>query len=655
MTDDSGYTPNFGEITAPKPEIAAGDRKRMRIAIMGDFSGRANKGELEIGADLARRKPIKFDVDTFEDVIERFATTLMLPIGKDGSIIEVELEELDALHPDELYENVELFADLSALRTQISRGRNLDSVIADMQEWGEEFGDFKLNRKARAKGAKASTTLALSEFESLIGAAPEEREGSDVDDLIQRIVAPFVVAAPDAGQEAMLEAVDQALSAAMGSILHHPDFQAVEANWRALEMISRRVETGGHLEVVLYDVAVEEFTADLAAQDDLGACGLYDMLVERPRLDEAQGPLAAVFGLYTFEETPPHAELMGRMAKIAAHMDAPFISAIGAGFLNTKTLDLPPMIAKTWASLREMPESKYVGLASPRFLLRLPYGKRSDPVDPFDYTEFNIKEGLRSLLLGNPAVLAAVLLCETVAQQGSEMSLGSIMSVDDMPFHFMNDQYGDQIALPSTERLINVRMSAQTIDRGYMPVLSIQGQNVVRLGSFNAIGGGQVLGLWSGEEAKALSSGAIRNKVDIGFSSKMEKAAPVAAKATGGGDDDDGDFNFGSDDDDDGGFDFGGGDDDDGGFDFGSDDDGDDPFDLGGGDDDSDDSFDSGSDDSSDDDSSDDGFDFDSDDDGDNGLDDLLAGFDDDADDNDDSDDDDSDMDDELAALLADL
>ena len=599
------YNPAFGKNSAPKPEIKTGDRRRMRVAILGDFSGRANRGDLQGGADLAARKPIKFDVDTVEDIIERFSTTLHLNIGKDGSVVEVELADVDGLHPDELFDNVEFFNELRSLRTQISRGTNLDSLTSQLQSWGAEFGDFKLSTKARAKGSKANTTLAVSEFAQLIGAEPTEApEPTGIDAMIQRVVGPYVQAAPDASQAAMLEAVDHALSAAMSSILHHPDFQAVEANWRTLDMLARRVETGQHLEMVLYDVSVEEFTADLAANEDLGESALYDMLVERPRLNEDQGPLAAVFGMYTFEETPPHAELLARMSKICSHMDAPFVAAIGADFLKTKADDLHPLVAKTWAAFRETPEAKYVGLASPRFLLRMPYGKKTDPVDPFDYEEFNAKEGLRSMLFGNPAALVMVLLAKSLAEQGSAIQLGSIMSVDDMPFHYMNDQYGDQVALPSTERLLNERMATDTRVRGYMPVLSIQGQNVVRLGSFNALGGGEILGLWAGDEVKALQAGKVTARTGVGLSSgaaKPEASAPGGDDEGGGGDDDD-DLGLGGDDD----------------FDLGGDDD----FDLGGDDD------------------------FGSDGD----LDDLLGGFDDDGDD-----DDDDGMDDDLEALLADL
>ncbi|MEM6619178.1 MAG: type VI secretion system contractile sheath large subunit, partial [Pseudomonadota bacterium] len=231
------YNPAFGKITAPKPAIEAGARKRMRVAILGDFSGRANKGTLAGGADLAARKPIKFDIDTVEDVIERFATTLALPLGRDGSAIEVELEDVDGLHPDELFDNVELFAELKSLRTQVSRGTNLEAVTRQLKVWGAEFGDFQLSSKARAKGAKANANLAVSDFAQLIGGDPASApEPTAVEAMIGRIVAPFVQEAPSDGQAELLAAVDKALTAAMSSILHHPDFQAVEANWRTLDL-----------------------------------------------------------------------------------------------------------------------------------------------------------------------------------------------------------------------------------------------------------------------------------------------------------------------------------------------------------------------------------------------------------------------------------
>jgi len=161
----------------------------------------------------------------------------------------------------------------------------------------------------------------------------------------------------------------------------------------------------------------------------------------------------------------------------------------------------------------------------------MPYGQKTESVDRFAYEEFNVKEGMRSLLMANPALLVAVLLAETKARQGGDMSLGSIMSLTDMPFHYMTDQYGDQVALPCTERLLSVSGAADVIARGYMPVLSVQGQNIVKLGSFQAVGGGELLGIWAGDAAKDMKSGKLESRAGVGFKAgaKAPDTAPAGA------------------------------------------------------------------------------------------------------------------------------
>ena len=117
------------------------------------------------------------------------------------------------------------------------------------------------------------------------------------------------------------------------------------------------------------------------------------------------------------------------------------------------------MIQDAWAALRGLPEAGYLGLASPRFLLRLPYGKKTEPVDCFDFEEFTPKTGLRGMLWGNPAVIAGLLLCQTYAAQGAKMKLGSVLSVGEMPFYYFTDKDGDQVALPCTERLMTKNLN----------------------------------------------------------------------------------------------------------------------------------------------------------------------------------------------------
>ena len=72
------YDVNFGTLSG-KPRAAAPNTK-FRLALLGDFSGRANAGQAETGEALARRKPIKVDVDTLDDVLARMKLSLTLSL-----------------------------------------------------------------------------------------------------------------------------------------------------------------------------------------------------------------------------------------------------------------------------------------------------------------------------------------------------------------------------------------------------------------------------------------------------------------------------------------------------------------------------------------------------------------------------------------------
>nr|WP_299964459.1 type VI secretion system contractile sheath large subunit [uncultured Roseobacter sp.] len=514
--DDETPEPSpHGRLDLPEPDDREAPRPRFRIAVLGDFTGRAATGTLQIGADLAARKPMRLDVDTLDDVIARFATTLILPLGTDGAGIEVPLSSLDDLRPDELYENVAVFDELKALRSRIARGLSPKDA-AQMHEWASLFGDLKPAVRSRAKGAAVPAGLKLSTFQTLIGDTTARlRTPSPAEDLIGRIVGPHVQAATDPDQPAMLAAVDAAISGTMRAILHHPDFQAVEATWRSLELLARRIRTGPAVDIVLYDVSAEEWAADLASDEDLSQTGLFQMLAEEPRLDEGQGALSAVFGLYTLEETPPHADLMARMAKVSAWMNAPFLAAISDSFLATPKHERHPLVAKSWDALRELPQAQYAALAAPGFLLRLPYGARTEPVDAFDFEEFTLREGLKGMLWANPVVLSAVLMCETVNQKGKTMKLGDVMSLGDMPMHVITDPHGDQVALPVTTRLLNTTTMAQVVARGYIPLVSIKGRNEVRQGSFQGLGAGMLAGPWGQSAGGGTGLGGAGATLDI--------------------------------------------------------------------------------------------------------------------------------------------
>lgn len=586
------YEVNFGR--APTP-VAGKTSSKFRIAILADITGRASRGELETGDELAGRKPHKIDIDNLETVIERLGIAVELPVGAEGSVMKLEVGSVDDIHPDELYDNLELFEELSSLRNQLSNSSTFAGAAAQVKEWMDDMPSTGKKRRDSGGGA-IPVNAKLSDFAALVGGEtrPDATEAA-VEDLIRQAIAPHIVPETDPEQASMVEAVDASLSTAMRNVLHHPDFQTMESNILSLDFLVRRIETGD-VELVLYDVSAEELAADLAAHDDLNESGIYKMLVENPVTDANQGAFSAIIGNFMFHQTPPHADLLGRMARVAASAQIPFISNIDKSIIRAKGEELHELTAEAWGALRALPESAYLCLVCPRFLLRLPYGKKTEPIDPFEFEEFTLLTGLRSMVWGNGAILAACLLGQNASRNGNKIAPNTLLQQGEMAYFTFANSEGDTVALPCAERLLSESLMRQVKDQGGCPLLAIKGRDEVRLAGFISVAGGDLAGPW-------------------GAAPSIEAAVP-REEAVAADDDDDGDETSSDDDDD---------------------------LDL--------DAMLSGLDDDDDDSSSDDDGDDDLD------LDALLAGMDDDDDDSssDDDDDDDDEMDADLAALLADL
>lgn len=513
---DADWTPNFGGVSLPAPNWPA--RRPTRIAILGDFGAGALKGRLDTGQDLARRKPLKVEFDTLDAALGRVGLSLTLPIGADGAPVEVAVAELEGFHPDELYRNVEVFSALAALRKQLNNASTFASAAARLAQMGIEGGlrsASSVSRSGSARGASLSRGARLDDFARLTGRS-SIASGTEpsIEALLRNIVGPFVVASANPKKEALLSSVDLALTDAMRAVLHQGDFQNTESLWRGVDFLLRRIETSHSLQVHLFDISAEEFAADLSAVDDLADSGLYKLLVEQPSQD-ADGGYAYLAGCYSFDATPPQAELLGRAARVAAHAGAPFLTSIAtAGFTDRRE---PPhrLIRDAFAALREMSDASFLGLIGPRFLLRHPYGKRSDPIQTFSFEEFSPESGLRGMLWAHPALLALTVLATP----------GGQLTIDDLPFHHVVDKDGDSVALPCTDRLVNTSAATLLRDVGINAVMAHKGEARVRLSGLEAVNGD---GLAS---AAAPTRKASNSRVAIGSRDAAEVVARWSAPA----------------------------------------------------------------------------------------------------------------------------
>ena len=516
-----GYVPDFGTLTCNPPDLKVDKNTPFHLVVMGDFSGRANRMAIYNKDELSGLKGHMVDVDTMEDLPARFNIQLDLDLAGDNESIPYEIRSMDAFHPDEIMDEIELFDELRSMRQALKNPSTFNNAANTINDWLENQGKQPIRRK-KALGSDVPADKKLSDFSALIDRQVVERhEAVDLSDMLGKIVTPYITPADDPQLDDYLDIVEGAMTTTLRQILHHPDFQALESVWRAVEMLCRRVETSSSLKITIYDISAEDFAADLSATSAMEETGLYSLLVENPIQDQKGSTPSAIIGLYTFDMTPPHAELLGRMAKVCAHVHAPFITSLDRHNTTRDYEKLPSITERTWKELKAQPESNYIGLTLPRFMLRLPYGTKTDPIDAFDFEEFDEKTGLKSMLWGNSAILLSIVLGVDYVKNHGDMKPGSILSVNEIPFHYVHDQYGDQIALPCTDRLLSHRAIEPLIRNNFIPILAIKGQPEIRIASLKGLAGNTITGRW-GEQ--------------ITVAAPKERPQPVSAKGDTGED-----------------------------------------------------------------------------------------------------------------------
>ncbi len=266
-------------------------------------------------------------------------------------------------------------------------------------------------------------------------------------------------------------------------IMHNPIYQAVESTWRGLEWLLRRTQKNSRIQVVLLDITAEEFAADLTDGNDLKATAVYRILIEKIAEGIDPLPWALLVGNYTFDETAAHAELLGRMARIAARAAAPFLTSITPQVVQ-QGYEVPDDGKAAWEALRKLPEAAYLGLASPRFLLRSPFGENYRPAESLNFEEFSGSPN--DYLWGNPAWACAALLAEGFMKSGWGFQPSQFLSLGNMPMHSYRDADGETVAVCGEGRFTSSTSQA-IADRGFMPLLSVRGRDAVELAAIRSL------------------------------------------------------------------------------------------------------------------------------------------------------------------------
>ena len=147
---------------------------------------------------------------------------------------------------------------------------------------------------------------------------------------------------------------------------------------------------------------------------------------------------------------------------------------------------LPAEVGEAWDALRALPETACLGLALPRFLLRQPYGRDSDPIEAFPFEELPPDLAHESYLWGNPALLCAQALAEAFRADGWAMQAGGHAEIADLPVHRFH-QDGETRVKPCAEAWLSDRASDAIAERGLIAVQSVKGRDAVRVPNVQSV------------------------------------------------------------------------------------------------------------------------------------------------------------------------
>jgi type VI secretion system protein ImpC len=463
---------------APPPE------RRFRILVMGDFSGR---GHRNAAGSLRDRKPAQVDTDNYEQVLGRLGAALTLQLDGHAEPVALQFKEMEDFHPGGIYEREGLFAGLRQIRARLLDSATFAEAAAEVRSWAAPAAPpapaARPEPPASSTGETNQDTLAR-----LLGGAksPSQPPATvDINGLIRNIIAPHVVSGPHPDRDSLVAAVDKAASVLMRKLLHHPAFQAVEAAWRGVDFLIHNLELDEELALGVLDVSKDELAADLKSSEDPRGTQLYRLLAGAAAGVPGAEPWTVAAGLYTFRPAQADAELLGRLAAVAALAGVPFLGAAdwaaSGGGAAAATED-----PKAWAAFRASPGAAHVGLALPRFLLRLPYGKNTDEVEPFGFEEMPVPPETSRYLWGNPAVACACLLGMAFTQSGWDLSPGDLLEVGDLPVHVYKEG-GESKMTPCAETWLNDAAAEDLLDQGLMPFASVLRRNVIRLARFQSV------------------------------------------------------------------------------------------------------------------------------------------------------------------------
>jgi type VI secretion system protein ImpC len=468
---------------------------------------------------LKDRKLIEIDRDNFNKVLEGIAPQIklaefanLLPGGEGNLTGTLMLRHMDDFAPLAVVRQV---APMNAVYEGRARLRMLQAkaevsdvlarymnLVCGMDDDGQAARAELVGMFDAAAGAEAWAAVApqgkVAELTGPDGLALDEDALRSFMSLLGQFavnVATPLTEAPPRGSGALIDdhvaEIDRVLGAQLDVILHSPGFQRLEATWRGLHYLVMRSETGVMLKLRVLNASKKDLLDDLTKAVEFDQSGLFKMIYEAEYGTYGGQPFSMLMGDYEFGRHPDDIALLFKIAEVAAAGHAPFIAAAYAKLFDLGTFeelakprDLQKIFESlelvAWRGFRESEDSRYVTLALPRVLLRLPYGPDTAPCDGINYKEDVGVSDAGKFLWGNAAFVLAERITHAFSLYGWTAAIRGVEGgglVEGLPAYTYKSDEGDVAMICPTQVAITDRREKELNDLGFMAICHCKGSN----------------------------------------------------------------------------------------------------------------------------------------------------------------------------------
>ena len=487
-----------GPVKAPRILSTGGPERDdpFVIGVLADLSGQAAEGLPPLQARAFRQ----IDIDNFEECLARIKPRLAFDVantltGEGHLSVETVFERMEDFSPDGVAAQVTELSRLLAVRP------NLASILRNMSADGQppdviaEIVKGQATTDASAKEPPRPTTeeedQGKSTLADLLGgdvkARPDparDKARSAADAIARRALdSSRDQVIPQGVNETVASItaeIDRRLSAQVNAVIHHPAFQRLEAAWRGLRHLVNNVETDETVMIRVLDVSRNALLRDIdGSSADTSA--LFNKVHTQEAATVGGEPFACLVADLAFSPNAEDLSLLGRLADVAFAAGAPLLAGAapellglcswremaGAGPLHG--VAVPE--ADAWNAFRACDASSHAYLTAPRVLGRAPYGKKTEPVEAFDFEEAVGEGGVRCLWC-NAAWTLAVSLAAAFERHGWSATGAAVSrgcAVEELPSYY--DRETEEIVGPTEVPMPDTR-AGELAQRGFTPLVS---------------------------------------------------------------------------------------------------------------------------------------------------------------------------------------